>query len=247
MKCAAQPFTYGPVFPEILTNMRYTVSILVLMLIATVSFAQQSETRQLDSFKAIRTSEAIDVYLKKGDKESARVEVDGVKLIDVLTEVSGGYLQVHMRSGNYRGNRNVKVYVTYVQLEKISASSASEVFSENVIKSGTLKLTASSAGNIEIQAEASSITIDASSAGNITVEGKCKTLYAEAGSAGGIDAYNLEAENVNASASSGGHAKVNVTKSLSADASSGGSVRYRGNPQSTNTDSSSGGSVKKSS
>jgi hypothetical protein len=67
----------------------------------------------------------------------------------------------------------------------------------------------------------------------------------EASSAGEIDAYDLEAENVDAEASSAGSIKVNVTKNLTAHASSGGGIRYRGNPDKSITDSSSGGSVKK--
>jgi len=219
----------------------------VLVLTASAAFAQQSESRQLDKFNGIRVGEAIDLYLKKGDKESARVEVDGVKVSDVLTEVSGNYLRVHMRSGNYRGNRTVKVYVTYVSIQKINASSASSVFSEGVVKATSLDLSATSAANIEIEVEADEVMVDVGSAADITLEGKAKRCTVEASSAGSVDAYNFECENVDARASSAGSAKINVTKSLDAEASSGGSIRYRGNPTSTNTDSSSGGSVKKSS
>lgn len=194
----------------------------------------------------MRASEAIDVYLKKGDKESVRVEVEGTSLSNVLTEVSGSYLKIHMREGNYR-NRNVKVYVTYVAIEKISASSASNIFSEGVIKSDKLDINAASAGSVEIEVEAGDVTADVASAGDITLEGRARNFTAEASSAGSLDAYNLECEVANVSASSAGSIKVSVTKELDAEASSGGSIRYRGNPTRTNTGSSSGGSVKKSS
>jgi len=222
--------------------------ILLLVLTAYTAFAQpQSETRQIGKFNGIRVGEAIDIYLKKGDKESARVEVDNVKLEDVITEVTGSYLRVHMRQGNHSGRRTVKVYVTYVDLGKIMASSASNVFGEGIIKTSTLDITAASAASVEIQVEAETVTVDVASAGDVTLEGKAKNFTVEASSAGSVDAYNFEVEKVDARASSAGSAKINVTKSLDAEASSGGSIRYRGNPTSTNTDSSSGGSVKKSS
>src|SRR5690349_20866760 len=85
--------------------------------------AQETQTRSIGSFSGINVAEGIDVYLKKGDKESAKVEVTNVPLSDVLTEVSGSYLKVHMKDGHYRGKYSVKVYVTYVKLEKLSASS----------------------------------------------------------------------------------------------------------------------------
>ncbi|MEI9920331.1 MAG: head GIN domain-containing protein [Bacteroidota bacterium] len=223
--------------------------ILLLVVVASAAFAQQQETRQLAKFNGIRVGEAIDVYLKKGDKESARVEVDGVNLSDVETEVAGNTLRIQMRSGNYRNHRTVKVHVTYVDIGRISSSSAANVFNEegSTLKTSTLDITCASAGTVELKVEAESISIDVASGGGIVLEGKAKRLTLEASSAGSVDAYNLECETVNATAASGGSAKVNVTKSLSADASSGGSIRYRGNPTTTNTDSSSGGSVKKSS
>jgi Putative auto-transporter adhesin, head GIN domain len=208
--------------------------------------AQESEVRTVSAFKGVRSSEAIDVYLKKGDNESVKVEVSGVSLSSVITEVSGTYLKIHMASGNYRNKKSVKVYVTYVTLEKISSSSASNVFSEDQIKSKSMEISASSAASIEIKIESDNISVEASSAGNVVLEGKAKSISVEASSAGDINAYNLEAETVRVSVSSGGTAKVNVTKNLTADASSGGNVRYRGNPTNTITNSSSGGSVKKS-
>jgi Putative auto-transporter adhesin, head GIN domain len=150
-----------------------------------------------------------------------------------------------MRDSNHGGKRSVKVYVTYVLLEKISASSASNVFSEGVIKSGTLGISASSGASIEVKLESDVVNVEVSSAGDAVLEGKAKTVEIEASSAGVVDAYNLESEKVAATASSGGEARINVTHALDAHASSGGSIRYRGNPLKTNTESSSGGSVKK--
>ncbi len=225
--------------------MRFFIIGLVLVLAGRVS-GQESEVRQVGSFSGIKSAEAVDVYLKKGDKESVRVEVNGTRLSDVITEVSGSYLKIHMASGNYR-KTNVKVYVTYTNLDKISASSASNIFSEGTIKTSSIDISASSAATVEVSLDAGTVTADVSSAGDIVLEGRSRSLEVEASSAGDIDAYRLESEDVRARASSAGSVKVTATKSLDARASSGGDVRYRGNPLKTNTDSSSGGSVKKSS
>jgi hypothetical protein len=209
-------------------------------------WAQQSETRALNSFRGIKVSQAIDAYLKKGDKESVRVEVTGASTSDVITEVEGSSLRIKMRdSRNFWSKVHVKVYATYVNLEKISASSASSVFSDGVIKTDHLDINASSAANVEVSLDANSVMVDASSAGEVVLEGKSPKLEVEASSAADVDAYKLECETVVASVSSGGEAKLSVSKDLEAHASSGGDIRYRGNPSRTNTHSSSGGSVKK--
>lgn len=219
----------------------------LLVLITGAAWAQQSEVRSLSSFKSVKASQAIDVYLKKGDKESARVEATGVDLRDVATEVEGYSLRVRMKDNHTWRKINVKVYVTYVSLEKIAVNSAASVFSEGPIKSNRMDISASSAGSVEVNLECQSITVDTSSAGGVVIEGKTSRLELEASSAGTVDAYNLEAESVNAEVHSAGSAKISVSKELEASASSGGSIKYRGNPSRTNTHSSSGGSVKKSS
>ncbi|MCW5910667.1 MAG: DUF2807 domain-containing protein [Cyclobacteriaceae bacterium] len=216
----------------------------VVFLFGMIAWAQQSDVRSVGSFSGVKAGEAIDVYLKKGDKESVRVEVTGTDASNVLTEVSGSYLRIHMRDGRYK-NRNVKVYVTYVTLSKIHASSAANIFSEGTIKAGSLDISTSSAASVEISIDAGSVTAEASSAGDVMLEGKAKSLDVDVSTAGEVDAYALESETVRASASSAGSAKISVSKELVARASSGGSIRYRGSPEKTNTNSSSGGSVKK--
>jgi formylmethanofuran dehydrogenase subunit C len=227
--------------------MNRILTIVLILAVALQARAQESQTRDLGRFTGVKVAEGIDVYLIKGDKESAKVEVYGAKIDNVITEVSGSYLKVHMRDGNYRGRVDVKVFVTYTQLEKLSASSAGNIYSQGVIRSKRLDVSCSSAGNIEIEVDAGEMEVSASSAGEIEIKGKAKSLNGDASSAGEIDAYDLEAESVDVGASSAGSAKVHVKEALRANASSGGSIRYRGNPSKSITNSSSGGSVKKSS
>lgn len=220
------------------------VHFLFLLSIANVN-AQQSEIRSLESFRGLKASQGIDVYLKQGSKESARVETSGVNLQNIITEVSGNYLKIYLKDGHYN-NKNIKVYITYVEINKLSASSAASIFSEGTLKAKEMEISSSSASSIEISVESTFLKVSASSAGEIDLKGKTVNLNVEASSAGEIDAYDLEAESVNANVSSGASIKTNATKALEAQASSGGSIRYRGDPQKAMTNSSSGGSVKKS-
>jgi hypothetical protein len=219
--------------------------IVFLACIASAVFAQETETRNLSSFTGVKVSEGISVYLKKGEKESAKIEVTGTKPSNVITEVSGSYLKVHMRDGNYR-SVNVKVYVTFVSVEKLYASSAGNLYSSETLKGSNMEINASSAGTIEVVVEAGRLEASASSAGDVDIKGKARSVVMDASSAGEVDAYDLEAEDAEIEASSGGSVKISVKSGLDARASSGGSIRYRGNPDKSNTTSSSGGSVKKS-
>lgn len=221
------------------------IAIIILVCLSGLALGQETETRNLGSFTGVKAAEGIDVYLKKGDKESAKVVVTGTSPDNVITEVSGSYLKVHMRDGSFR-HVDAKVYVTYVRIDKLSASSAGSIYSEGPIKANDMEISASSAGTVELNIETDHAEVNASSAGEVELKGRARSLLADCSSAGEIDAYDLASDEVDAEASSGGSVKISVTKSLEARASSGGSIRYRGNPDRNNTSSSSGGSVRKS-
>jgi hypothetical protein len=226
--------------------MRKILVLIMLVALTLATFAQTSEVRSIGSFKGVRASEDIDVYLKKGDKESAKVEATGVSLSEVVTEISGTYLKVHMRNGSYREQKTVKVYVVYKTLDRISASAAANIFSEGTINSDQLEISVSSGASVEVTLASTSLSVETSSSGDAVLEGKVTAMNVETSSGGTVDAYKVNSENVTVNANSGGVAKVSVSKGLVANANSGGTIRYRGNPTKTMTSANSGGSVKKS-
>src|SRR5688500_9371850 len=87
----------------------------------SAAVAQETETRELDAFSGVKVAEGIAVFLKKGDKERVKIEVTGTDPSNVITEVSGSYLKIHMKDGGRYRSVDAKVYVTYVQLNKLSA------------------------------------------------------------------------------------------------------------------------------
>ena len=239
-----QPLRSGAVFRSNTKDMKNCWVLILFVLSFFNAVSQQTETRDVGSFSGVKAAEGIDVFLKKGDKEEVKVEVTGTEASNVITEVSGSYLKIHRKEGRYR-NFDAKVYVTYVKLNNLSASSAGSIFSEGTIQSNSMDISASSAGSIEVTIDAGSAEVSSSSAGDVELKGKATRISMNASSAGEIDGYDLEADEVEAEASSGGSVKLNAKESLEARAGSGGSIRYRGNPDRLNSNSSSGGSVRK--
>jgi hypothetical protein len=218
-----------------------------LILTVQLTFAQRTEDRKVGSFTGVGAAEGIDVFLKKGDQTSVRVETEGsTNPSDIVTEVSGTYLKIHVRNSSRLRNVHAKVYVTYQSLEKISVSSAANLYSQGVIQSPSIQIVCSSAGSGELEINADKLEVNVSSAGDMSIKGKAGEATIEVSSAGELDAYDLVAEVVVVEAVSSGSAKVNVVKQLDARANSGADIRFKGNPSKSRTDSNSGGSVKKS-
>jgi hypothetical protein len=225
--------------------MKRILLLILAVVIATSSYSQRKEERKLSDFEAVTVSNAINLYLKSGNETKAVVEADGIELDRVITEVSGGKLRISLRKNNNYRNIHVKVYVTYKSLEYISASSAADVYSESVIKSDKLEISASSAASIELDIDVNDLEMQVSSAGDIELSGSAGSIEGSASSAGDIDAFDMVCKRADVRASSAGGIRINVTDEIEARASSGGSVKYKGNPGRSNTDSSSGGSVRK--
>lgn len=244
--------------------MKKILNLSLALLIGFSAFAQRTTTRSLSSFSEISAHEGIEVYLKKGAKEEARIEASGLELSEVLTEVSGGKLKIHLEKNSYR-NIDVTVWVTYKSLNAVSASSAAEITGEDQIvtdgdfrisassagevsldvRCEDLDISASSAGEVALKVKASDVTASASSAGSIEISGSARSADVEVSSSGDFEGYDLSVETADMSASSGGSADITVSEQLNARASSGGSIRYKGNPR-MDVSTSSGGSVRKS-
>ncbi len=96
-------------------------------------------------FSEVTAQEGIDVFLTKGSSESARIEADGISVDKVLTDVSGGTLKIHLEGDNHR-NVDVKVYVTFVDLSALKASSAASIRVEGMVQAkGDFEISCSSA------------------------------------------------------------------------------------------------------
>ncbi|MEJ2006534.1 MAG: DUF2807 domain-containing protein, partial [Cyclobacteriaceae bacterium] len=173
------------------------------------AFGQVSEERDVGSFSEIKVGEAIDLYLIQGSQEKLRIEADRGDVDDVETKVSGGTLKIGMRPGNYR--HTVKVYVTYRKIEGLTATSASNVYTEGKLRSEKLYISVSSAASAELEVEAEMLSISASSSGDVEISGSAEVADIHVSSAGDVDAYDLVVNEVSVKASSAGDAGQSFT------------------------------------
>lgn len=224
--------------------MKKSILLIAFSLFIVAGFAQQREERKLDSFREISVGEAIHVNLIKGSSEKAQIIANGIDLEDVITDVSGDQLRIHLDGNNYR-NIDVQINLTYRELEEIGISSAAKVVAEDAITAASLEIEVSSAGSGELNLNAGNVEIDVSSAGNLELTGKADRLEVDVSSAGDLDAYELQCQEAELDVSSGGSANVNIANRIDARANSGGTIRYRGEPQKVFVNSNSGGSIKK--
>ena len=203
-----------------------------------------SEERPVDYFNAVHVSTGIDVYLTQGTGERITVEADDNLHEYIMTEVKGNTLKIYTEA-NIRKAERKRVYVTMKDVEELTASSAGDIIGENLITADELYLSASSAGDIELQVKAKKIECNLSSSGDMTLEGEANELEAGLSSAGNLKAYDLIVKVADVSTSSAGDARITVTEKLRARASSAGDIYYAGDPKEVDGHSSSAGGIHK--
>jgi hypothetical protein len=200
------------------------------------------ETRKIESFDGIKASAGINVFLFQGDEEKVVVEADENLHECIKTEVKGSTLHCYIDC-NIRFSKEMNVYVNYKMLNKINASSGSDVSGETVLKTSLLDINVSSAADVKIEVDAQKIYCDVSSGADALIKGKAQYFQGGASSGGDIKASDLSVEECDVKSSSGGEISINVTKKIEASTSSGGDITYYGKPENERIDESSGGNV----
>ena len=210
--------------------------------------ADKTEERNVGSFKGIKVSSGIDLFITMGETEKVTIVADDDIIDEIKTEVKGDVLSIYIKQNNWfnwSGNHTRKAYVTVKELREIDASAGSDVKSENTLKGEDLKINTSSGSDVEVDVYYKNILLNSSSGSDSKITGKAKTLEAVSSSGSDIDAGGLESKICKVTVSSGADATVNVTDELYANASSGGDVKYYGNPAVVDSNESSGGDVSK--
>ena len=230
-------------------SIKSAVFVLSLLLGAFV-YAQDSETRNVESFEGVKVSSGVSAELVKGSTNKVEITVEGIDIDKVTTEVKKGVLKVGVETkwwNNWGGRKRskIKAVITYAQdLNGIAAGSGSSLTSEQTIESDDLDLDVSSGASMDLDIEVDDASIDISSGATLRLSGSAESTEIDLSSGSNINAYSFMTKRADIDGSSGSTAKIHVVDALVADVSSGASVKYKGNPSQRDIDKSSGGSVR---
>jgi len=195
-----------------------------------------------ENFTKIETSEAIAVEIEQAENNSIEVETDSNLQNHVKTTISNGVLKISLDK-NMIICEELIVRVKIKELKEIETTSASSIKSVNTIKGNSLNINATSASEIDLEAEYETITIDASSTGDVTIKGKTLKLETNASSASSIDASELMSNEVFAKTSSASDIKVYAIVKLDAKAESAGTIASVKRPRELRNEETSGGEI----
>lgn len=203
------------------------------------------------SFTAISVTDGIDLYLSSGSTESIAVSFSEAKFEEKFkTVVDNGVLKIYYESEgmNWGTNkkRQLKAYVSFKTLEKLTASGGASVKLTSNADFNKLNMKVTSGARFEGRLKATELDIDQNSGSFVEISGSTDKLTIDISSGADFKGYELSSTYCDAKATSGGTARITIEKELNAKANSGGSVHYKGQGVVKDLDVNSGGVVKKS-
>jgi hypothetical protein len=193
-----------------------------------------AQLRNVKGFHAIRVSDGIDLYLSQSNEEVVVVSAAEEKWRDrIRTEVDNGVLKIFLEHEGWNwwrnsGNKKMKAYVSFKELDKLVAAGASDVRVTGVIKTDELQINISGASDFKGEIDVNSLSIDQSGASDATITGRATTVEAEASGASDFKGFDLQTQNCRARASGASDIKITVNKELNAHASGASGIYYKG-------------------
>ena len=192
-----------------------------------------AEIRTAKNFHGIDVSNAFDVYLTQSNEEAVAVSAATEKDRDLIkVEVKNGILYVGLDSKGWKlksGNRKLKAYISFKQIDKLSISGACDVYLSGTLKADELSINQSGASDLkEARLDVNKLTIDLSGASDMRVTGRAGQTSIEASGASSFRGYDLSTENCHVKASGASDVKITVNKELSAHATGASDIRYKG-------------------
>ena len=204
---------------------------LTLSLAAAASlFALQAQaaeqTRTVAPFSTVSNSGPVSVHIEVGKAQSIVVSGSDELVADLLTEVVGNELKLHMRhdTTNFNSHHDsLRVTITVPQLTAFTMAGAGETVITHM--------------------SGDALDVRFGGAGSLKADGSVRNLTLNVGGVGSIDTRDLHAES--ATVNVGGVGSVKIWASARLDASVGGvgSLTYYGDPKSVNTNGGGLGSI----
>lgn len=214
-------------------NNAFAIACLLVTSSCGVHAQSDSEQRSVPAFSRLSVEDGIDVFLTQGDEQRLRVEVEGYELADVVTEVEGEQLRIYRRGPARRGflqDNDMTVYLDFVELEAIDASSGSDIRSRNELELERLRAEASSGSDLDLFVRAGTLEFLLSGGSDLEIRGDTRSLDVQARGGSDVSARSLNTERARLVLAGGSDATVSVSGSVDIDAHGGSDVTIHGNP-----------------
>lgn len=206
-----------------------------------------AEVRNLSTFASVKASGGIDLIFTKGKSQAVVVsDPDAPDNSAIKTVVSNNVLLISSDIKGIRINRHksMKVYISYTELTKITASGACNISFADPFAGEQLTTELSGASSFTGSVRASRAIFNLSGASDAKVSGAVQELSVSCTGASDFKAYALTALKCVAELSGASDVQITVTESIKATASGASEIFVKGNPAQSTVEKSGSSTIK---
>lgn len=194
---------------------------------------KNAQVRNVSPFNSIKISGGIEVFLSQSNEEAVAVSASEEKFRDkIKTEVVNGTLRIFYDGDRLTwniGNKKLRAYVSFKNLNNLEASGASTVKINGTLTASSLNVKLSGACELTGSIKATDVKIDVNGASNVKLNGNVANIDIDASGASDVKGYNLSTDECIVNASGASDINITVNKEISAHASGASSIHYKGN------------------
>jgi hypothetical protein len=167
-----------------------------------------SNERTVGDFTAISINSSADVKLIQGNKTKVVVKTDENIQQNVTTEVSGGVLTIDTK-GRFTAVKELTVFVTVENLERVRINGSGDFDSEGVIRGNELEILINGSGDVEMDLEMKSVVTHINGSGDVELSGIQGNLELFVNGSGDFEADGVRLDQCNITVNGSGNVKLN--------------------------------------
>ncbi len=194
-----------------------------------------AEVRKASGFHTIKVSHAFDVYITQSTEEAVAVSATKQEYKNnIIVEVKDGILSVsYDNPKKWKGwnsdKMDLKVYISFKDIKKLSASGACNVHLLTPIKVDELALDFSGATDMKnADIQVNKLKVEVSGASDVQLKGRATEIKVDASGASDFKSMDFQADYCDVEASGASTIHITVNKELSARASGASDIKYKG-------------------
>jgi hypothetical protein len=216
----------------------------ILLLITQIVFSQETTTKNLGDFDAVKVFDKISLQLIPSEEN--KIELSGKNSSEVEIVNNNGELKVRMPIGKFLSGEEVTALLYYKNIQSLDVCEGSYVSNEKEIKQLTFSLNSKEGAEVKLKIEVQKLSVRATSGAKIKLEGTAKNQDIVITSGAVLNAKELQTEQTNVSINAGGRADVRASELVDAKARAGGTITIFGKPKQINQKTVLGGSISES-
>ena len=207
-----------------------------------------TEDRKTGTYDEIKIAGSFDVDLVSGTEGNITINAEENLIKHIKTEIKGNALKIYVEEGynlQPSGNHKMLLTVPFNDISEVSLAGSGDVVTKNGIKADNFKASVAGSGDMNLEVNAATIKGSLAGSGDISLRGSTTDFECNIAGSGDIHAFDLKAENVEASISGSGDAEVHCNGNLKARIAGSGDIKYKGSPKKEDTKAVGSGSISK--